>query len=136
MENKNKRAHKRSMSKNPSDEEKRSLLKFEGGEGEADAMMAEEKPAEDEKKEDMMEKKESEKEEEEVDDSHCCCKYPTAILVYSVLLWLFGLLIFFNILVQFANIYFPWYYPFVSLILVFVFFAGLVLLAVWMCKDS
>ena len=82
----------------------------------------------------MMEKEKSE--EEEIDDSHCCCKYPTAILVYSILLWLFGLLIFFNILVQFANIYFPWYYPFVSLILVFVFFGGLVLLSVWMCKDS
>merc|ERR1711934_961714 len=86
----------------------------------------------------MSEKKmeEEKKEEEEVDDTHCCCKYPTAIMIYGIFLWILGLLVLFNIIIEFANIYFPWYYPFISLILVLVFFGGLVLIAIWMCKES
>jgi hypothetical protein len=119
-------------SKGNQDEEKRSLLQYEGGE---EAMMAEDMEMKMEEK--MEEKKEEKKEEEpEVDDTHCCCKYPTAIMVYGIFLWILGLLVLFNIIIEFANIYFPWYYPFISLLLVLVFFGGLVLIAIWMCKES
>merc|ERR1711934_842988 len=91
----------------------------------------------------MMEKKmeeekmEEKKEDEEVpDDKHCCCKYPTAIMIYGIFLWILGLLVLFNIIIEFANIYFPWYYPFVSLMLVLVFFGGLILIAIWFCNES
>jgi len=115
-------------SKGNQDDEKRSLLQYEGGMDMAEGMEMEKK---------MEEKMEEKKEDEEpVDDTHCCCKYPTALLIYGIFLWILGLLVLFNILIEFANIYFPWYYPFVSLLLVLVFSGGLVLIAIWMCKES
>jgi hypothetical protein len=95
------------------DEESRSLISYEGGQ--KDAML---------------------EEDDEVDNKHCCCLYPTAILIYGIILWLLGILIMANILVEFTNKYFPWYYPFVQLLFALVFFAGLILIAVWMCNDS
>lgn len=45
----------------------------------------------------------SEKSDDDETNKHCCCLYPTAILVYGIILWLLGILIIANILVEFGN---------------------------------
>jgi len=87
------------------------------------------------KMEDKMEEEKKE-EEEEKDDTHCCCKYSTAMLIYGIILWIFGIMILANAIIIFGNIYFPVVYPIVLTIIALIFFAGLVLIAIWFCNES
>ena len=67
---------------------------------------------------------------------HCCCKYSSAIVVYGVLLWILGILVISNILVQFQNKYLPKWYPIIGLIISLVYVAALILISSWFCKDG
>lgn len=87
----------------------------------------------DDKKDEMMEEK---KEEEEKDTTHCCCMYSTAMLIYGIILWIFGILILANAIVVFGNIYFPVVYPICLLVIGLIYFAGLVLIAIWFCSET
>jgi len=88
------------------------------------------------KMEDKMDEMEEKKEEEEKDTTHCCCLYSTAMLIYGIVLWIFGILILANAIVVFGNIYFPVEYPIVLLVIALIFFGGLVLIAIWFCNES
>lgn len=82
-------------------------------------------------------KMESEKDPtEDPENTHCCCKYSTGMLVYGLFLWIFGLLILGNAICIFGNMYMPLVYPLVTLFIVLVYFAGLILLAIWWCNDN
>jgi len=109
--------------------EERSLLLFEGGS---------KKESKKTSKKTSKKSKEKEPEEEKPprDLYHCCCTYPCAILVYGILLAIFGFLIIANIFVEFNNKYYPLWYPFISFMLALVFVAGIVLFFVWCCKES
>ena len=137
MEKKN---NKKTLKKFRGDEESEPFIRYEGGaeEAAAEPKASEAKKSEAKKSEAKKSEKKSEgkSSEEEIDDTHCCCKYSTAIMIYGIFLWLFGILIICNNLVEFANMYFPWYYPFVSLLLSIVYFAGLILIAIFWCSDS
>ena len=85
--------------------------------------------------EDKMMEKDEDKEEEKKWDI-CCCKYVTAITVISICLWVIGGLIFINIVGMFLNQYFPWWFPTFELFFFFVFVAGLVLITIWLFKDT
>jgi len=80
-------------------------------------------------------KKESEK-KEEPDADICCCTYATNLLVIGVLFVVFGVLIFLNVIGMFLNQYFPWWFPTFSLILFFIYAAGLVMILTWIFNDS
>jgi uncharacterized membrane protein len=68
---------------------------------------------------------------------HCgCCKFTTALTIYGIFLWILGILVFADICTQFANKYFPLWYPLVGLFIFFIFLGGLVLIATWFCKDT
>jgi len=67
---------------------------------------------------------------------HCCCTYQCAILIYGILLAVFGFLVLLNIFVEFNNKYYPLWYPFISFMLSLVYVAGIVLFLVWCCSES
>lgn len=111
--------------------EERSLLQFEGG-----SKKTSKKPSKKTSKKTSKKMEESEDEKPPRDLYHCCCTYPCAILVYGILLAVFGFLVLLNIFVEFNNKYYPLWYPFISFILALVFVAGIVLFFVWCCKES
>ena len=80
----------------------------------------------------MEEEEESEKEEE----THCCCAQKKAIMIYAGFLWILGILVIVNCCLIFGNMYFPLYYPIVSLLLALVYLVALIFISIWMCKDS
>ena len=113
---KNKKSLKRP--RGSEDDESKRLLKYEGG-------MA-----------DTMSKKSGKKAKKPVTKYHCCCKYSSAITVYGILLWIFGILILCNTLIEFQNKYLPKWYPIMGVIFALVYVAGLILFAAWCCKDG
>lgn len=96
MEKKNYK--KNTFKKFQGDEESQPFISYEGGAAD------EKKPSEAKKSEAKKSEKKADLEDDaEVDDTHCCCKYTTAIMIYGIFLWLFGILLIANILVEFAN---------------------------------
>lgn len=69
-------------------------------------------------------------------EDHCCCTYTTALYIYGGLLLFLGFFIVINILLILDNMYMPMYYKFVSLLLAIVVLASLILITIWVCKDS
>ena len=57
-------------------------------------------------------------------------------MIYAVFLWILGILLILNIILIFNNMYFPAYYPAVSLVLSLIYLTGLILISVWMCNNS
>jgi len=74
--------------------------------------------------------------EDVVKDECLCCKLDTALIIWAVILWVLGCLIFLNICVMFANAYYPWWHPTAQFLLFALYFAALILIAVWCCKDN
>lgn len=99
------------------DEESRSLLQFEGG---------------------MMDDKKMMMEEEEDDEpaKHCCCAQKKAIMIYAGFLWILGILVIVNCCLIFGNMYFPLYYPIVSLCIALIYLVALIFISIWMCSDT
>lgn len=85
-----------------------------------------------------MSEKKSEKSEpkEDPEQTHCCCKYSTGMLIYGIFLWILGTFALINACILFGNIYFPIVYPLVSLLILLVYFAGLILIAIWFCSEG
>lgn len=99
------------------DEESRSLLQYEGGMEDKKMMMEEE-------------------EEEEEEEYHCCCYQKKAIMIYAGFLWILGILVIVNCCLIFGNMYFPMYYPLVSLFIAIVYLVALIFISIWMCSDT
>lgn len=57
-------------------------------------------------------------------------------MIYATFLWILGILILLNVILIFNNMYFPKYYPLVSLFLALIFLTALILITVWMCKNT
>ena len=57
-------------------------------------------------------------------------------MVLGIVLWVIGLLIFLNIVGLFLNQYIPLWFPVLELLFFLLFLAALVLITIWMCKDT
>jgi len=109
-----KAANQRNLRSNR-DEESSSLLHYEGG---------------------MMDDKKMMMEEEEEEETHCCCGQKKAIMIYAGFLWILGILVILNCCLIFGNMYFPMYYPIVSLCFGLIYLLGLIFISMWMCNNS
>ena len=74
--------------------------------------------------------------EEQEEETHCCCAQKKAIMIYAGFLWILGVLVFVNCCLIFGNMYFPLYYPIVSLLIALVYLTALILISIWMCKNT
>lgn len=77
-----------------------------------------------------------EEDEEKEPEKHCCCAQKKAIMIYAGFLWILGILLFVNVCLIFGNMYFPLYYPLVSLFLALIYLVALVFISIWMCSDT
>jgi len=75
-------------------------------------------------------------EEEEEEETHCCCGQKKAIMIYAGFLWILGILVILNSCLIFGNMYFPVYYPLVSLIFALIYLLGLIFISMWMCSNT
>jgi len=57
-------------------------------------------------------------------------------MIYAGFLWILGILVIVNACLIFGNMYFPAYYPTVSLLIALVYLAALILISIWMCSDT
>ena len=69
-------------------------------------------------------------------ETHCCCAQKKALMIYAGFLWILGILVIVNCCLIFGNMYFPLYYPLVSLFLAIIYLVALIFISIWMCKDT